>query len=74
MYQPPHFREEDLATQQALIRAHPLGLLVTSGNGGLIANAVPFHLDAEARKKARCACISPVRTSSGRISATAPPS
>ncbi len=31
MYQPPHFREEDFGTQHALIRAHPLGLLVTSG-------------------------------------------
>jgi len=48
MYQPPHFREEDLGTQHALIRAHPLGLLVTSGASGLLANPVPFHLDAEA--------------------------
>ena len=30
MYQPPHFREDDLATQHALIRAHPLGLLSTA--------------------------------------------
>lgn len=44
MYQPPHFREDDLATQHALIRAHPLGLLITAGAGGLVANAVPFHL------------------------------
>jgi transcriptional regulator len=51
MYQPPHFREEDLGTQHALIRAHPLGLLVTSGNSGLLANPVPFHLDAEASAK-----------------------
>jgi transcriptional regulator len=51
MYQPPHFREEDLATQHALIRAHPLGLLVTAGNAGLLANPVPFHLDAGASDK-----------------------
>jgi transcriptional regulator len=51
MYQPPHFREEDLATQHALIRAHPLGLLVTSGTAGLLANPVPFHLDAAASEK-----------------------
>jgi transcriptional regulator len=51
MYQPPHFREEDLGTQQALIRAHPLGLLVTSGASGLLANPVPFHLDAAASEK-----------------------
>ncbi len=31
MYQPPQFRGEDIGTQHALIRAHPLGLLVTSG-------------------------------------------
>jgi transcriptional regulator len=46
MYQPPHFREEDLSVQHALIRAHPLGLLITSGPGGLMANPLPFLLDA----------------------------
>lgn len=44
MYQPPHFREEDLATQHALIRAHPLGLLITAGAEGPTANALPFLL------------------------------
>jgi hypothetical protein len=42
MYQPPHFREDDLGVQHALIRAHPLGLLITAGASGLIANSVPF--------------------------------
>jgi transcriptional regulator len=51
MYQPPHFREENLDTQHALIRAHPLGLLVTAGSSGLIANPVPFHLDSAASAK-----------------------
>ena len=51
MYQPPHFREDDLGTQHALIRAHPLGMLITSGNSGLLANPVPFHLDGEAAEK-----------------------
>ena len=51
MYQPPHFREDDLVTQHALIRAHPLGLLITAGAGGLIANALPFLLDADASPK-----------------------
>ena len=46
MYQPPHFREDDLGAQHALIRAHPLGLLVTAGPGGLMANPIPFLLDA----------------------------
>ncbi|GAB1580524.1 FMN-binding negative transcriptional regulator [Phyllobacterium phragmitis] len=51
MYQPPHFREDDLGVQHALIRAHPLGLLITAGGSGLIANPVPFHLDTEASEK-----------------------
>ena len=48
MYQPPHFREDRLEVQHALIRAHPLGLLVTIGSTGLVANPVPFALDAHA--------------------------
>ena len=48
MYQPPHFREDDLAVQHALVRAHPLGLLVTFGSAGLEANPIPFVLDASA--------------------------
>lgn len=48
MYQPAHFREDDLAVQHALIRAHPLGFLVTLGASGLVANAIPFVLDAAA--------------------------
>lgn len=47
MYQPPHFREEGRAVLAALVRAHPLGLLVTAGPGGLMANPVPFLLYAE---------------------------
>jgi transcriptional regulator len=42
MYQPPHFREDRVEVQQDLIRNHPLGLLVTAGPGGLMANPVPF--------------------------------
>jgi len=48
MYQPPHFREDRLEIQHALIRAHPLGLLVTCGKTGLIANPIPFILDEAA--------------------------
>jgi transcriptional regulator len=51
MYQSPHFREDDLGVQHALIREHPLGLLITAGASGLIANSVPFHLDAEGSEK-----------------------
>ena len=42
MYQPPHFREDRIEVQHGLIRSHPLGLLVTAGPGGLMANPVPF--------------------------------
>ncbi|MFA7413461.1 MAG: FMN-binding negative transcriptional regulator [Rhizobium sp.] len=44
MYQPPHFREERLDVQHALIRDHPLGLLISSGEDGLMANPIPFRL------------------------------
>ena len=46
MYQPPHFREDDLGVQHALIRAHPLGLLITAGASGPMANPLPFLLEA----------------------------
>ena len=44
MYQPSHFREDRAEVQHALIREYPLGLLVTAGAGGLMANLVPFLL------------------------------
>lgn len=45
MYQPPHFRVGDPAELASVIRAHPLGLLITNGPSGLMANPVPFLLD-----------------------------
>ncbi|MCV3240488.1 FMN-binding negative transcriptional regulator [Mesorhizobium sp. ZC-5] len=48
MYQPPHFVETRLDVLHALIRAHPLGLLVSNGTDGPIANPLPFLLDADA--------------------------
>ncbi|WP_029073609.1 FMN-binding negative transcriptional regulator [Kaistia adipata] len=45
MYQPPHFREDRIDVMHALMRAHPLAMLVTSGEGGLMANLVPFLVD-----------------------------
>lgn len=44
MYQPAHHRQDDFAAQAALIRARPLGLLITRGAGGLNANPIPFLL------------------------------
>jgi transcriptional regulator len=45
MYRPPAFREDRPEVLRALIRAHPLGTLVTAGTAGLVANLVPFTLD-----------------------------
>jgi transcriptional regulator len=47
MYQPPHFVETDRDTLSALIRAHPLGLLVSTTPDGPVADLVPFLLDAD---------------------------
>ena len=51
MYQPPAFREDRPEVQHALIRKHPLGLLITAGPAGLLANLFPFLLDAEGTEK-----------------------
>jgi transcriptional regulator len=51
MYQPPHFREDRLEIQHGLIKAHPLGLLISTGEDGPVANAIPFLLDAAASPK-----------------------
>ena len=50
MYEPPLHRQDDLSAQHELIRRHPLGLLVSHGPQGLIANAIPFLVDAGASK------------------------
>lgn len=44
MYRLPAFAEGDRARLEALIAAHPLGLLVSSGPAGLMANPIPFTL------------------------------
>ncbi|MBP0603242.1 MULTISPECIES: FMN-binding negative transcriptional regulator [Aeromonas] len=46
MYLPPHFAVTEPAALHQLIRAHPLGALVTHGELGLDANHLPFELDA----------------------------
>jgi transcriptional regulator len=51
MYQPPHFREDRLDVQHRLILAHPLGLLISAGAGGLQANHIPFLVDAAASER-----------------------
>jgi transcriptional regulator len=44
MYEPPLHRQDDVAALHALIRAQPLGLLISHGPNGLLANAIPFTL------------------------------
>jgi transcriptional regulator len=50
MYQPPHFREPELAPQHALIRANPLGLLISNGPDGILADPIPFLLHDEGER------------------------
>lgn len=45
MYMPHHFRVDDLDRQAQLISGNPLGLLITSGSDGLVANPIPFLLE-----------------------------
>jgi len=47
MYLPKHFEETRVETLHALIRAHPLGALVTLTPGGLDANHIPFEVDPD---------------------------
>jgi len=51
MYQPAHFREDRLEVQHSLIQDHPLGLLITAGAGGLMANPIPFSLAPSASER-----------------------
>ena len=46
MYIPAHFAIKHTQDLHAIIRAHPLGALVTLGPEGLDANHIPFELDA----------------------------
>jgi len=50
MYEPPLHRVDDLAQMHALIRERVFGLLISNGAEGLVANSVPFVLDAAASK------------------------
>jgi transcriptional regulator len=49
MYQPEHFRQVDLKQMHALIRAHPFGILVSAGLGGLNATHLPTVLKDDGR-------------------------
>lgn len=47
MYMPKHFEETRVPALHELIRAHPLGALVTLTPAGLDANHIPFEVDPE---------------------------
>ncbi|MFJ2992061.1 FMN-binding negative transcriptional regulator [Pandoraea sp. NPDC087047] len=47
MYQPAAFTEDRPEVLHDLIRTHPLGLLVSAGAQGLIADSIPFLIDAD---------------------------
>lgn len=47
MYEPSHFKVEDRGALFQVMRANPLATLITAGEGGLLANPVPFVLHAE---------------------------
>lgn len=48
MYEPQHFRIEDREELFAILRANPLGILISSGAGGLQANTIPFIVSKDA--------------------------
>ena len=45
MYTPAHFAQTEPEQLQRIIHAHPLGVLVTAGPGGLDADHIPFEFD-----------------------------
>jgi len=47
MFLPKHFEETRVEVLHGLVRAHPLGALVTLGAGGLEANHIPFEIDSD---------------------------
>ena len=46
MYVPKHHEESNVSVLHALIRSHPLATWVTQGDGELLANHIPFLVDA----------------------------
>lgn len=48
MYLPPHFEETRLDVLHDVIRAHPLGTLITVADGRPVADEIPFLIDPTA--------------------------
>ena len=49
MYQPNHFRIDDLPLMHALVRARPFAALVSGGSAGLFATHLPTVLKSDGR-------------------------
>jgi transcriptional regulator len=47
MYLPKHFEDNEPSRLHAYIEAHPLALLITTGSTGMLANPLPFLMQAE---------------------------
>ena len=47
MYLPAHFAESRPEVLQRLVQDHPFGLLVTQDGNAIVANSIPFFLDAD---------------------------
>ncbi|RFC64865.1 MULTISPECIES: FMN-binding negative transcriptional regulator [Mesorhizobium] len=63
MYQPPHFIETNSDVLQALVRAHPLGLMISATPSGPVADPLPFLIsvgdDGAIRLRAHLARANP---------------
>jgi transcriptional regulator len=46
MYLPPIFRNDDLASQHEVMRQHPFAMLVTRSGDSIVADHIPFMIDA----------------------------
>ena len=57
MYQPPHLVETDLGVLHALIRAHPLGLLISAGKEARSPTRCRSCSTPASGRMAGCACI-----------------
>ena len=66
MYRPEAFREDRVEVLHALMRAHPLAMLVTGGESGLMANPVPFLVKETASGAGVLHATWPGRTTSSR--------
>ncbi|HLW25791.1 MAG TPA: FMN-binding negative transcriptional regulator [Steroidobacteraceae bacterium] len=51
MYCPPLFREDRRDILHAFVRNHPLGLLISHGTRGLLANLLPFELETGSHER-----------------------